>query len=117
MEYINGPPSFRLMLSCATMGLVISMSPCFAWENQSASQEMKRVQDMQRLLADPAPAEVRKFPLCDSLELNVCLDIYRRHVEQTPRRALYSEFAQPRSPFDKAPLPSREQLQEGTRIK
>jgi hypothetical protein len=70
------------------------------------------------------------FAPCDSLELKVCLDIYR-HMEQGPERILYNdpldsgEFAQPTAPSGKAPfftlpsftLPSRNQLQNGTRIR
>ena len=72
MENINGKSraSFRWMLSCATIGLVVSISPCFAQGDRDASQELQRVQEMQRLLGP-----------CDSLDPKVCLDIYRRGME------------------------------------
>src|SRR5258706_3483021 len=54
MENINGKnrASFRWMPSCAIVGLLAaSVSPCFAQENQSASQEMQRLKEMERVLA------------------------------------------------------------------
>ncbi len=52
MENINGKnrASFRWMPSCAIVGLLAaSVSPCFAQENQSASQEMQRLKEMERV--------------------------------------------------------------------
>jgi hypothetical protein len=45
MENINGKSraSFRWMLSCATIGLVVSISPCFAQGNRDASQELQNL--------------------------------------------------------------------------
>jgi hypothetical protein len=96
MENINGKnrASFRWMLSCAVIGLLAaSVSPCFAQENrQNASQEMQRLQEMQRVLAAPlAPEAQWRGLVCDSLVLKVCVDIYRRRMEQMPERTLYEE--------------------------
>jgi hypothetical protein len=48
MENITGKSraSFRWTFSCAMMGLAVSVSLCFA----QTSQEMQRVQEMQRLV-------------------------------------------------------------------
>jgi len=37
----------RRMLTCATIGLALSVSPCFAQENQSASQEKGELRRLQ----------------------------------------------------------------------
>jgi hypothetical protein len=79
MENIGG---FRRMLSCATIGLAVSVSPCFADGNWDASRELQRVQEMQRLLGP-----------CDSLDPKVCFDIYRRRMEQRPEGILYNELS------------------------
>jgi hypothetical protein len=130
MENINGKSraSFRWTFSCATMGLAVSVSLCFA----QTSQEMQRVQEIQRLVTAPpetAPPETATPFLCDSLDPKVCLDIYRRRLEQTPERIPDNkawpggEFGQATAPFGKAPLPSfklppaLKELQYGTRIK
>jgi hypothetical protein len=77
MENIRGKSRarFRWTFSCATIGLVVSSSPCFAQGDRDASQELQRVQEMQRLLGP-----------CDSLDPKVCLDIYQRRIEQLPER-------------------------------
>jgi hypothetical protein len=83
MENINGKSraSFRWTPSCATIGLVVGILPCFADGNRDASQELRRVQEMQRLLGP-----------CDSLDPKVCFDIYRRRMEQSPEGILYNEY-------------------------
>ena len=119
MENINGKSRAGLWwtFSCATMGLAVSVSLCYA----QTSQEMQRVQEMQRLVT--APAETATPFLCDSLDPKVCLDIYRRRMEQpSERKAWPGEFGQATSPFGKAPLPSfklpsQKELRYGTRIK
>jgi len=100
------------MLSCATIGLAVSVSPCFA----QTSQEMQPVQEM-RGIAPQRPL------VCDSLDPKVCFDIYRRRMEQPPEWPA-GKLGQATAPFGfgKAlspsfKLPSREQLQEGTRIR
>jgi hypothetical protein len=79
MENINGKSraSFRWMLSFATVGLVISISPCFAQGNdRDASQEM---QGLGTVLPEITPFK------CDSLDPKVCFDIYSRlHNEPAP---------------------------------
>jgi hypothetical protein len=78
------------MLSCVT-GLALSVSPCFAQENQNDPQEMRRQQEVRRAAeADArriqAEAEARgeviqrQLPSlkCDSLVPEVCVEIYRR---------------------------------------
>jgi hypothetical protein len=70
MRNINRISRTRL-LSCATVGLVVSISPCFAQGNRDASQ-------------DTAPLEITPFK-CDSLDPKVCFDIYwRLHNEPAP---------------------------------
>jgi hypothetical protein len=103
------------------MGLAVSVSLCFA----QTSQELQRVQEMQRLVT--APPEIATPFSCDSLDPKVCFDIYRRRMEQPPRipdnKAWPAgEFGQAMAPFGKAPLPSfklpsQKELQYGTRIK
>jgi hypothetical protein len=86
MENINGKSraSFRWMLSFATIGLVASISPCFAQGNRDASQEMQRL--------GTAPPEMMTPFKCDSLDPKVCFEIYRRRVEQRPEGTLYNEY-------------------------
>ena len=128
MENISGKSraSFRWTFSCAMMGLAVSVSLCFAQGNRDASQELQRVQEMQRLVT--APPEIATPFSCDSVDPKVCLDIYRRRMEQTPERIPDNkawpggEFGQATAPFGKAPLPSfklpsQKELQYGTRIK
>jgi hypothetical protein len=55
------------LLSCATIGIAVIVSPCFAQGDRDASQEPQRLQEVQRLLGP-----------CDSLDPKVCFDIYRR---------------------------------------
>jgi hypothetical protein len=88
MENISGKSraSFPWMLSCASIGLVVSISSCFAQGDRDASQELQRVQEMQRLLGP-----------CDSLDPKVCLDIYQRRIEQLPERK--PDLAPAASPF------------------
>jgi hypothetical protein len=102
MENINGKgrASFRRMLSCFILGLAVSASPCFAQENQSASQETQRLQEMQDLQkmlrrqeaeARERAREAQRPFACDSLVPQVCLDIYRRRMEQTPEHLSVEE--------------------------
>jgi hypothetical protein len=69
MENINGKgrASFRWMFSCATIGLVVSISPVLRAADLGAG--------MQRL--GTAPLEITPFK-CDSLDSKVCFDIYWR---------------------------------------
>jgi hypothetical protein len=71
MENINGESraSFRWMLLCATIGIAVIVSPCFARGDRDAT-ELQRVQPF----------------ACDSLDRKICLDIYRRRIEQLPER-------------------------------
>jgi hypothetical protein len=75
MENMNGKSraSFPWTFSCATMGLAVSVSLCFAQGDRNTSQELQRLQEAQRLLGP-----------CDSLDPKVCLDIYQRGMEQPP---------------------------------
>jgi hypothetical protein len=75
MANINGKSraSFRWRLSCATIGIAVIVSPCFAQGDRDASQEPQRLQEVQRLLGP-----------CDSLDPKVCFDIYQRRMEQLP---------------------------------
>ena len=116
MEQINGksPASFGWTFSCATMGLAVSVSLCFA----QTLQELQRVQEAQRLLT--APPEIATPFLCDSLDPKVCFDVYWRRMEQRPERIawLSGEFGQ--AMVGKALLPSFKlpsNLQYATRIK
>jgi hypothetical protein len=86
MENISGRSraSFRWMLSCATIGLVVSTTPCFAQGNRDASQELQR--------PDAAPPEITTPFKCDSFDPKVCLDIYQRRSEQRPEGTLYNEY-------------------------
>jgi hypothetical protein len=70
MENISGKSraSFRWMLSCATVGIAVLVSPCFA-------ADLRAAQGMQTL--GTAPAEIMPFR-CDSLDPKVCFDIYGR---------------------------------------
>jgi len=118
MENINGKSraSFPWTFSCATMGLAVSVSLCFAQGNRDASRELQRVQEVQRLLGP-----------CDSLDPKVCFDIYQRRTEQLPERTERMpdkgwpsrEFGQ--ALFGKVPFPLSpkewKEWQEGTRIK
>jgi hypothetical protein len=71
MENIHGKSRARFSwtFSCATMGLAVSVSLCFAQGDRSP-QELQRVQPF----------------ACDSLDPKVCLDIYQRRMEQLPER-------------------------------
>jgi hypothetical protein len=86
MENISGKSraSFRWMLSCATIGLVVSITPCFAQGNRDASPELQR--------PGAAPPEITTPFKCDSLDPKVCLDIYQRRLEQRPEGTLYNEY-------------------------
>jgi hypothetical protein len=72
MANINGESqaSFRWMLSCATIGIAVIVSPCFAQGDRDTSKELPRVKPF----------------ACDSLDPKVCLDIYQRRMEQLPER-------------------------------
>jgi hypothetical protein len=72
MENIGG---LRRTFACATIGLAVSVSLCFAQGDRDVSQEPQRLQGAQRLLGP-----------CDSLDPKVCFDIYRRRMEQLPER-------------------------------
>jgi hypothetical protein len=82
MRNINRISRTRL-LSCATVGLVVSISPCFAQGNRDASQELQRL--------GAAPPEITTPFKCDSLDPSVCFDIYRRRIEQRSRGILYND--------------------------
>jgi hypothetical protein len=60
--------------SCATIGLVVSVSPSFA-ADLGASQGMQPL--------GTALREIMPFR-CDSLDPQVCLDIYQRRMERIP---------------------------------
>jgi hypothetical protein len=62
------------LLLCATIGLVVSVSPCLA-ADLGASQGMQRL--------GTAPPEIMPFR-CDSLDPQVCFDIYGRILNNTP---------------------------------
>jgi hypothetical protein len=68
MGNINGKYQPVWMLLCATIGLAVSVSHCFAQGNREA-----------QLVT--APPEITPFT-CDSLDPKVCFDIYRRRVER-----------------------------------
>jgi hypothetical protein len=72
MEDINGKSRARFpwIFSCATIGLAVSVSLCFAQGDRNAPQELQRVQPF----------------ACDSLDPKVCLDIYQHRMEQPPER-------------------------------
>jgi hypothetical protein len=115
MENINGKSraSFRRTFSCATMGLAVSASLCFAQGNRDAWLELQRAQAMQYL--GTAPPEITTPFLCDSRVPEVCLDIYRRRVERAPKRILNE------SPFNAAhirvaPIPTDIDKPCGTRL-
>src|SRR5260370_12957199 len=94
MDDVDGKSraDFRWTLSCATMGRAVSASLCFAQGNQGVPHEMQRLQEMQRLVtAPPATATPWREFLCDSRVPEGCLDIYRRRMEQAPKRILYDE--------------------------
>jgi hypothetical protein len=76
MENISGKgrTSFRWMLPCATMGLAVSVSLCFAQGDRDTSKELQRL--------GTAPPEITPFK-CDSLDPKVCLDIYQRKLEKS----------------------------------
>jgi hypothetical protein len=78
MENISGKSraSFRWMLSCLTIGIAVIVSPCFA-ADLGASQGMQGL--------GTSPPEITPFK-CDSLDPQVCFDIYwRLHNEPAPR--------------------------------
>jgi hypothetical protein len=77
MENISGKSRVRFpgTFSCITIGLAVSVSPCFAQEDRNAPQELQRLQQAQRILGP-----------CDSLDPKICLDIYQRRMEQLPER-------------------------------
>jgi hypothetical protein len=119
MENISGRSraGFRWMLSFATIGLVVSISPCFA--QGDASQKLQ-----------PSPEITTPFK-CDSLDPKVCFEVYQRRLEQRPEGTRYNEYPLGKnlaghrfdSPFDppKAfgdPIESwLKDWKEGTRIK
>jgi hypothetical protein len=116
MENISGKSRARFpwTFSCATIGLVASISPCFAQGGRNAPQELQRLQEAQRLLGP-----------CDSLDPKVCFDIYQRRMEQLPERKpelgwLSRDFGQAmvgKALWPPFRLPSQEDLLYGTRIK
>jgi hypothetical protein len=57
MANINGKSraSFRWMLSCATIGIAVTVSPCFAQGDRDAPQEPQRLQEV-HVSSDPATA-------------------------------------------------------------
>jgi hypothetical protein len=69
MENIHG--KHRWMLLCATIGLGVSVSLCFAQGNQ------------ERQLVTAPPETAAPFP-CDSIDPKVCFDIYQRRMERIP---------------------------------
>jgi len=69
MENFNGKYQPPLMILCATMGLAISVSFCFAQGNREG-----------QLVAAP-PEIAPQFP-CDSLDPKVCFDIYLRRIQR-----------------------------------
>jgi hypothetical protein len=75
MENISGKSraSFRWMLSCATIGLLVSIPT------------MLRAADLgtQGMQLGTAPPEIMPFR-CDSLDPKVCFDIYGRILNSTP---------------------------------
>jgi hypothetical protein len=77
MENINGKSRARFLWTflCAAMGLAVTVSLCLAQGDRDPSQDLQRVQQMQRLLGP-----------CDSLDPKVCFDIYQRRMEQLPER-------------------------------
>ena len=79
MENINGKYQPLLMLLCATVGLTVSISLCFAQGNREAQ------------LVTAAPEITTPFK-CDSLDPKVCFDIYRRRMEHRPEGILYNEY-------------------------
>jgi uncharacterized protein HemX len=97
MQNINARSRAQWMLLCV-MGLGLSVSPCFAQENQNGSQAIQRLQEMRRAAEAEARLEalqklrqeVRKRPpplQCDSLVPEVCFEIYQRRMnlmKQTP---------------------------------
>jgi hypothetical protein len=70
MENINGKYQPPLMLLCATIGLAVSVSLCFAQGNREA-----------QILT--APPEITTPLKCDSLDPEVCFDIYRRILQKS----------------------------------
>jgi hypothetical protein len=67
MENISGKSrtSFRWTLPCATIGIAVIVSPCFAQGDRDTATELQRVQPF----------------ACDSLDPKVCFDIYQRRLE------------------------------------
>jgi hypothetical protein len=65
MENISGKSraSFRLMLSCATMGLAVSVSLCFAQGDRNAPQGLPKAFDQPKdwNVAIPAPFDPPKI--------------------------------------------------------
>jgi hypothetical protein len=76
MENINGKSraSFRWMLLCATIGLLVSI-PTMLRAADLGTQGMQRL--------GTAPSEIMPFR-CDSLDPKVCFDIYGRILKSTP---------------------------------
>jgi hypothetical protein len=99
MENMNGKYQPPLMLLCATMGLAVSVSLCFAQGNREAQ-------------IATAPPEITTPFKCDSLDPEVCFDIYRRILQKsappTASRALNwstkLEYLHYGPPFGTAPL-------------
>jgi hypothetical protein len=86
--------SFPWTFSCATMGLAVSVSLCFAQGDRDVSQELQRVQEMTPFL-------------CDSLDPKVCIDIYQHRMEPAPKlgwwqgRVVYEKpWFTPEPPYD-----------------
>jgi hypothetical protein len=118
MENISGKNQASLgwTLWCATMGLAINVSLCFAQGNQGASIEMQRVQEMQRAItAPPAIMTPRREFLCDSRVPEVCLDIYQRRMG-TPEPILYGEPSAGGG-IRSGTIPAAHELCRGTRLR
>jgi hypothetical protein len=101
MENISGKSRARFpwTFSCATMGLAVSVSLCFAQGNREAQ-------------IVTAPPEITMPLKCDSLDPEVCFDIYRRILQKsappTATRALNwstkLEYLHYGPPFGTAPV-------------
>jgi hypothetical protein len=87
----NGRTRFQRMLLCATMGLAVSVSLCFAQGNRDDVSLELRFQEMTRLITVP-PEKVKPL-VCDSLAPEVCFDIYRRRMERAADAAQSSANA------------------------
>jgi hypothetical protein len=86
MENINGKCQPPLMLLCATMGLAVSVSLCFA----QGDREVQLV---------TAPPEITTPFKCDSLDPKVCFDIYWRLHNESARLPNWSTAPNWSTPF------------------